>query len=239
MKGCDGVKLVDLSSVPNVSENVVDWLDELCGRLGFDFASYATTNPIAGEVQGYANYPDTWKLHYAKHGFHRFDPTLYQTALSIAPVDWGRFNHDDKFKRVFRDAGDFGITDRGITVPVRGPYGECGLLSVTRDCKSEEWQQLSAHVMGELQMAAVHIHDNVMNSGVLARSLLRPALSSREHEILQWTAVGKSMQDVGDILSISHRTVEVHLRSGREKLGALTTTQAVGRAIGLGLILPG
>jgi DNA-binding CsgD family transcriptional regulator len=37
-------------------------------------------------------------------------------------------------------------------------------------------------------------------------------------------------------LSISARTVEVHLRSAREKLGALTTSQAVGRAIRLGLI---
>lgn len=233
------MNLVDLSSVQNVPDNVVSWLDQLCDTLELDFASYATTNPVTGDVQGYANYPDSWKLHYAQHGFHRFDPTLYQSALSIAPVDWSRFNHDDKFRSVFRDARDFGISERGITVPVRGPYGECGLLSVTRDCKPTQWEKLRAHVIGDLQMAAVHLHDNVMDSGVLARSLFRPALSARENEILQWVAAGKSQQDIGDILSISHRTVEVHLRSGREKLGALTTTQAVGRAIGLGLILPG
>lgn len=233
------MNLVDLSSVPDVPDKVDVWLNSLCDRLEFDYASYATTNPVTGDVQGYANYPDAWKLHYAKQGFHRFDPTLYQSALSIAPVDWSRFEQDDKFRKVFREAGGFGITDCGITVPIRGPYGECGLLSVTRDCKPEDWQKLSARVMGELQMAAVHLHDNVMKSGVLAQSLHRPGLSSREHEILQWVAVGKSQQDIGDILSISHRTVEVHLRSGREKLGALTTTQAVGRAIGLGLILPG
>lgn len=235
---CD-LKLVDLSSVQNVPDNVDAWLNDLCDDLEFDYASYATTNPVTGDVQGYANYPDEWKLHYAKSGFHRFDPTLQKSTLSIAPVDWGRFEQDDKFKAVFRDAGDFGITERGITVPIRGPYGECGLLSVTRDCKQEKWEKLTAHVMGKLQMAAVHVHDNVMRSGVLAQSLFRPNLSSREHEILQWAAVGKSQQDIGVILAISHRTVEVHLRSGREKLGALTTTQAVGRAIGLGLILPG
>ena len=78
-----------------------------------------------------------------------------------------------------------------------------------------------------------------MASGVLAKALYRPSLSSREVEILQWVAEGKSQQDIGDILSISHRTVEVHLRSGRDKLGALTTAQAVGRAISLGLIHPG
>jgi len=233
------LKLVDLSSVENVPDHTDAYLDAMCDGLGFDFASYATTNPISGDVQGYANYPDPWKQHYAARGFHLFDPTLSQSALSIAPVDWGRFNHDDKFRTVFRDASDFGITDRGVTVPIRGPYGECGLLSVTRDCTPQEWQKHSAHIMGKLQMAAVHIHDNVMRTGVLTSSLGQSALSAREHEILQWVAVGKSQQDIGDILAISHRTVEVHLRSGREKLAALTTTQAVGRAIGLGLIHPG
>jgi DNA-binding CsgD family transcriptional regulator len=77
-----------------------------------------------------------------------------------------------------------------------------------------------------------------MGSDVLSRALRHPALSTREIEILQWTAAGKSQQDIGDILGISYRTVEVHLRSARSKLFALTTPQAVGRAIGLGLITP-
>ncbi len=94
-------------------------------------------------------------------------------------------------------------------------------------------------VIGDLQFAAVHMHDNVMRSGVLMQALQRPRLSSREMQILQWVAAGKTQQDIGDILSISHRTVEVHLRSSREKLSALTTAQAIGRAIGLGLIYPG
>ena len=58
-------------------------------------------------------------------------------------------------------------------------------------------------------------------------------------EVLQWLAAGKSQQDVADILNISTRTVEVHVRSSREKLVALTTSQAVGRAIGMNLIFPG
>lgn len=233
------MKLIDLSSVEDVDGHVGVYLDELCDTLEFDYVSYATTDPVSGDVRGYANYPDAWVRHYTKHEYHCIDPTLYRSALSIAPVDWSRFDHDDKFQKVFRNARDFGITERGITVPIRGPYGECGLLSVTRDCGDETWEKLKRHVMGNLQVAAVHMHDNVMKSGVLAKTMYRPALSSREIEILQWAAVGKSQQDIGDILAISHRTVEVHLRSGREKLGALTTSQAVGRAIGLGLIHPG
>jgi DNA-binding CsgD family transcriptional regulator len=121
---------------------------------------------------------------------------------------------------------------------VRGPYGDIGLFSVTRDCSDQEWQALKKNVIGNLQTAAVHMHDNVMSSNLSMSALRLPALSAREREILQWVAVGKSQQDIGDILSISHRTVEVHLRSARTKLGALSTAQAIGRAVGLGIVKP-
>jgi DNA-binding CsgD family transcriptional regulator len=230
--------LVDLSTLPQSDLSFTDFLDQICDRFEFDYAAYAGTNPIGGGVHGYVNYPDAWKEHYVEQGFHRLDPTLTMAQRSIAPVDWRRLEHDEAFKQVFRDAHDFGITERGLTIPVRGPYGDVGMLSVTRDCSAAEWELLVRHVISDLQSAAVHIHDTVMRSDTLTQSLRFPALSTREKEILQWIAAGKSQQDIADILTISHRTVEVHLRSGREKLYALTTPQAVGRAIALGLIYP-
>ncbi len=233
------MQLIDLAEHPGDSNRFDRFLDTLCDELEFDFASYAVSSPITRDVQGYATYPDAWKRHYAKRGYHKFDPTLYQSARSVAPVDWGRFRRDDTFTSVFHDARDFGISDQGLTVPVRGPYGECGLLSVTRDCSPETWKMLKAKTIANLQSAAVHIHDNVMKGDALAAVLNHSALSGREREILQWCAMGKSQQDIADIVGISHRTVEVHLRSARSKLYALTTAQAVGRAIVRGIIEPG
>lgn len=232
------MNLIDLSQIED-DDKFQTFLENLCDSMGFDFASYATTNLVTGDVQGFATYPDEWKIHYAERGYHRLDPTLYESMKSIAPVDWERFSGSDKFTTVFKDASDFGITERGISVPVRGPFGDLGLLSVTRKCGDTEWKGFKKEVIGDLQYAAVHMHDNVIQSGLLPKALAQPALSGRESEILQWVALGKSQQDIGDILSISHRTVEVHIRSGREKLGALTTAQAVGRAISLGMIQPG
>ncbi|WP_349293905.1 autoinducer binding domain-containing protein [Gemmobacter sp. 24YEA27] len=37
------------------------------------------------------------------------------------------------FRVVFCAAREFGISDRGVTIPVRGPFGDTGMLSVTRD----------------------------------------------------------------------------------------------------------
>lgn len=228
--------LIDLSTVSPDDAARSAFLDQLCQELDLQYASYAALSPVAGSVQGYANYPAAWRDFYMERGFHNIDPTLVVSARSIAPVDWSRFQSSAGFQAVFGSARDFGIPMQGLTVPVRGPYGDCGLLSVTRECSSEEWSRLKRSIVGNLQTAAVHFHDSVMQGETLARILRVPKLSLREREILQWVAAGKSQQDVGDILAISHRTVEVHLRSAREKLGALTTPQAVGRAIRLGII---
>lgn len=230
--------LIDLSTVRGSTENFELFIDRLCRRLGVEYGSYATMNPVSGAVQGYATYGQAWKQHYMQANLHHVDPTIHKSALSIAPVDWGRFERDAKFHAVFRSAHDFGITPQGITVPIRGPYGDRGLLSVTASMSAADWRGLSRSIIGELQHAAVHLHDAVIRSGLVLPQLARPILSHREREVLQWVAAGKSQQDVGDILGISTRTVEVHLRSAREKLGALTTVQAAGRAIGLGLIHP-
>lgn len=232
------LRIVDLSTVPISETPVTGFLDQLCQRFEFDYAAYAGMNSVDGSVHGFVNYPDAWKQHYAAEGLDARDPTLRAAARSVAPVDWQRLEQDRDFADVFRAARDFGISDRGLTIPIRGPYGDLGMLSVTRDCSLPEWQKLKRHVLTDLQGMATHIHDAVMRSGLVMRSLRITALSTREREILQWIAAGKTHMDVSDILAISHRTVEVHVRSAREKLHALTTPQAVALAISMGLIHP-
>lgn len=232
------MELIDLGTVATREDSFTTFLEQVRERFGLDHAAYAGNNPVAGTIHGYVTYPDEWKQHYVKNGFHRIDPTLHRAGRSIAPVDWSRLERDETFHSLFRDAHDFGISDRGLTIPVRGPFGDTGMLSVTRNCSQAEWDRQTPQIISDLQAVAVHIHDTVMRSDVMSKVLRFPSLSKRECEILQWIAAGKSQQDVGDILSISYRTVEVHLRSAREKLYAMTTPQAVGRAIALGLIYP-
>lgn len=231
--------LVDLSTLAVEDLPFSNFLDQVCERFGVDYAAYAGQSPLDGGVHAFVTYPDSWKAHYTEQGFHRMDPTLLTARRSIAPVDWRRLDRGTPgYGKVFRDAHDFGISEQGLTIPVRGPFGDIGMLSVTRRCRPADWDRLVRHVVGDLQSVAVFMHDAVMRTDVLGRALRHPTLSTRESEILQWVAAGKSQQDVADILTISHRTVEVHLRSAREKLGALTTAQAVARAISSGIIYP-
>ncbi len=232
------MEIVDLSTLPDAETRYTEFLKQVCEKHDMDHAAYAGMNPASGTVAGFVTYDDAWNEHYQNQGLIMIDPTIHMARRSIAPVDWSRLERGPEFQRMFNDASEFGISNQGVTIPVRGPFGDIGLLSASRDCSKEEWRKLYTHVIGDLQSMAVHIHDHVVSSDEVTSALYHPNLSTREVEILQWVAAGKSQQDIGDILSISHRTVEVHLRSSREKLSALTTPQAVGRAIAIGLITP-
>lgn len=215
-----------------------DYLHRLKERFGLDDVAYAGYNPVNGNRAGYMTYRSDWAEHYFRNRYFEIDPTLVEARRSIAPVDWTRLEKGPNFLKVFRDAADFGISSRGLTIPVRGPYGDVGGLSLSRNCSDREWDLLIPGIISQAQTVAVHLHDKVIHSDAMMKTLNAPALSSREREILQWTAAGKSQQDISDILSISQRTVEVHLRSARQKLCSLTTAQAVGRAVSHGLIQP-
>lgn len=230
--------LYSLHDAPRSDELYARYLNDLCEDLGFDDAAYAGINPVGGTMHAYVTYSESWQHHYQQNALQNLDPTLQAAMRSVAPVDWSRLSRDKNFRRVFDDARDFGVSERGMTVPIRGPYGEFGMLSVSRHCSDAEWKKHKRSVITELQQLASHVHDHVMSSDPLARFLKHPDLSEREREVLQWIAAGKSQQDIADILNISNRTVEVHLKSSRTKLFALTTAQAVGRAVGMKLIYP-
>lgn len=82
-----------------------------------------------------------------------------------------------------------------------------------------------------------------MQNGSRIRSADEPEadgiyLTEREKEVLLWSALGKTSADTAEILLISRETVESHIKSSIEKLGATNRTHAVVRAIFLGLIVP-
>ena len=61
-------------------------------------------------------------------------------------------------------------------------------------------------------------------------------LTTREIEVLRWTAEGKTSNDVSGILHIADRTVNFHLNNTMLKLGVNNKTAAAIKAAMLGLL---
>ncbi|KFI32218.1 hypothetical protein CN97_04905 [Haematobacter massiliensis] len=70
-------------------------------------------------------------------------------------------------------------------------------------------------------------------------SAMMAILTKRQREVLEWSAAGKSVQDIAALLGISRATAEKHLRLAREMLDAETTAQAVAQALSSQLIQAG
>jgi two-component system, NarL family, response regulator len=63
-----------------------------------------------------------------------------------------------------------------------------------------------------------------------------PRLTEREGDVLALLAEGLSHDEIGSRLSISGETVRTHVRKACDRLGATTRTEAVAKALRLGLI---
>lgn len=63
-------------------------------------------------------------------------------------------------------------------------------------------------------------------------------LSAREAECLLWVSRGKSSVDIGQIVGLSHRTVDSYLEKTCAKLKVRTRIEAVAVAVRAGIIVP-
>jgi len=61
-------------------------------------------------------------------------------------------------------------------------------------------------------------------------------LSKREVECLRWAALGKTDQEVGMIISLSHATVRYHIHRAGEKLNSVNRAQTIFKAGQLGYL---
>jgi DNA-binding NarL/FixJ family response regulator len=93
--------------------------------------------------------------------------------------------------------------------------------------------QLSVRNMGRVGIGETMLllEQRSVNATAPSR-LANAALTPRETEVLSWLAKGKTNRDIGDILGMSHRTVNKHLEHIFEKLGVETRAAAAALATG-------
>lgn len=92
--------------------------------------------------------------------------------------------------------------------------------------------QLSVRNMGRVGMGETMLLLERRSANAAPSRLAHAALTPRETEVLSWLAKGKTNRDIGDILGMSHRTVNKHLEHIFEKLGVETRAAAAALATG-------
>jgi LuxR family quorum sensing-dependent transcriptional regulator len=171
--------------------------------------------------------PAPWMELYTRKNYVAHDPSQRFGKRTVNPYEWKDAPYDPerepKALEVVQRAKDFNIGN-GFVVPVPGTHG----------CIGHVWMgghnlQLTKRDMPTLHLMALYSFGRVQQ--LRGHDMPKPTLSGRQREILTWTAAGKTAWEIGEILSISHRTVEFHLQAAAQKLGTLNKMQTVTAAL--------
>ena len=223
-------------------------LDHTFSKLGFNSFTYLglKTDPTdhnkrqPSDVIFLSNVRSAWIDHYVEQELGEDDPLIKECMSSRLPIRWNENFHANGRSpgeaRIFTDAIDFGIR-HGMTVPVHGPGGELGIMSLYSDLSEKAFASIVNEYQYDVHVLSIHFHDAVQRALSNVEKIPKPIpLTEREVEILQWTAIGKTAWEIGSILNISERTVNFHLQNAMGKFGVHNKTHAAAKAMSIGLI---
>ena len=187
------------------------------------------------------SYPGAWEHRYLGRAYQCIDPVVKQAFSSHMPFHWGT---DDTLRnlsknqlQIFDEAAMFGLRC-GFTVPIHDEFGRMSAVTFASQEKPKVFQRALKTNENLLHLMAVHFHVHTRQKLGFGASSAWPRLSPRETQCLQWAAHGKTRWEISRILRVSHRTVSFHIDNARAKLDAVSTTEAVAKAVRENLITP-
>jgi DNA-binding CsgD family transcriptional regulator len=94
--------------------------------------------------------------------------------------------------------------------------------------------QVELNEIGMLLLHAFGVFDKIRRS---EKASLSGPLTTRELEVVRWTAQGKTSSEIGKILSLSDHTVNAYMTNAIKKLDCVNRTQLVAKALRLRIII--
>jgi len=217
------------------------FLSKLADKFGFSnvtyfFLSNKTVTGSPGKL--ITTYAKDWQDHYFTMNYDEIDPLILTSMKSFLSVDWSLIPKLKKStKRFFGEAMDFGISEQGVTIPIRGPSGETALISLNSGMSQSDWVSHLKYQISDMTYFAFLLHKEVLASMAQPLENRCVSLRSQEKAVLTWAALGKTCWETAVILDLSVRTVEFYISNAMTKLNAATKTQAVSKAIAEGHII--
>lgn len=152
------------------------------------------------------------------------------------PFDWREVEVPRAAHDFLLDAQEYGVGANGYSIPIVDKKRRA-LFSLNTRKPASEWSNLVQTYSHEWLDLAFLIHRKAVFELHGEHDPI-PQLGPREKECLYWSALGKTNDEIAEILGLSMHTTQRYLMSARHKLGAASTTSATALAIQLRLINP-
>ncbi|RWB70411.1 MAG: LuxR family transcriptional regulator [Mesorhizobium sp.] len=175
-------------------------------------------------------WPVDWYNRYVSEDHFLHDPCVAQCRHSPQPFLWRELPAARLSKRsrlVMDEAAEFGMKD-GICVPIHVPLAGPSVVTVASDRI-----EVPPSTLPFIEMLCVHTFRSLAGLGTPGDGGgdEPTPLTARERELLEWSAQGKSTDDIACILGVTRNTVESHQRNIRGKLDAINVSHAIVKAL--------
>ncbi len=204
-------------------------------RAGFGYGLACVTPPnraLADRVVA-MSMPEGWLAHYSAQDYGPHNPLIERTRNAMRAYEWAATDWDATLTPIQRhwrsDTIEAGM-EHGICVPnLAGGEGKAIYLGGPSD-------DVHPNDLTTLYLAGQEALLRMRELRLDREAKHLPALSAREAECLKWVAAGKSDWEIGAILSLSEKTVNIYIERAKHKLCVPTRAQAVVVALRGGLI---
>ena len=228
---------IDLYNSLNNATDMQDVLDTALKTVktwGFDYCGFRSKLPIPLAKHRFSalssNEDKISKK--AENGEYDNSPLRKHCSQSIEPICWGGTSDEPLFQQApemweeYHGSGHLGGWAQSI-IEAKNMYS-IFLVDTPISLNKEHFE----YVDFKLQWIATAV------LSIINQMKLNPIveLSKREKEILKWAGDGKTADEIGLILNLSHSTINFHLRKAMFKLNAPNKTSAIVKAIYLNLL---
>ncbi|MGE8061127.1 autoinducer binding domain-containing protein [Pseudomonas sp. NPDC089547] len=200
--------------------------------LGFDYFAGGTRNPLPifnPSISMFSNYPVDWQTTYQDNDYVSIDPVVRRCREFISPQAWSCREFTE---RPFAEQALAHGIGHGVSLCMRDGRGYQSVITFARQqepCMAIELLELQ----GMLAMFGQLTHAQLVRQSQCPDLA---SLTSRELEVLKWTAEGKTSAEIAQIMDIKVRTVNFHVDNCVLKLSASNKLHAVVKASRVGIL---
>lgn len=229
----------DFSRIPTLSgleHSFLDTLQSVNKSCHARFTNFLVFDYDIGPmgIEHYLTYPSDWMVRYLTNGYSRLDPIYGVDFRQHSIVDWQdyRDQHNESF---FSAMAEFGISENAISVACHIDKKRQGVLNLLFTNQNSDWEHFKRENMDLYKHECERVVAQYLQSFAKEpRQVI--LLTPREKECLYWAAIGKTDEQIANLLGTSKWTVNSQFQNAKTKLNAPNRTAAVAMAISQQLI---
>jgi len=183
----------------------------------------------------FVTYPMNWITLYIKSQFLDIDPLFKLDFRLISHIDWNDIQKTKITEKLFSSFEDYDLGNCGITVANHYENNAYGILSIVYYMDKKLWNNYKQKNMSKFRLLNERLtldYNKIYNQTQGSEY----KITKREQDCLYWMALGKTDDQIAEIMSIGKWTVVAHVKSAKFKLGTSNRASTVAKAISIGIV---